>query len=144
MGFNVEKLAAMAKPCSEDSLKQARFRKENREWLRISQEIALALHYYLRKQNMTQKALADKMGMSPVYINKLLKGNENLTLETICKIQNAIGSSIINVARPYVKKTTIHISTSYTFSQDAAVSEKYSEGKSSISKYASAPFMGVA
>jgi hypothetical protein len=56
MGFNVEKLAAMAKPCSEESLKQARFRKENREWLRISQEIALALHYYLRKQNMGSPA----------------------------------------------------------------------------------------
>jgi DNA-binding phage protein len=97
----VDKLRAIAKPRSKEALDEESFRKENLEWLRMSQEIALGLHYYLRSQKMTQKALAEKLGMSAVYVNRLLKGGENLTLETICKIQSAIGHPLISVCHPY-------------------------------------------
>jgi transcriptional regulator with XRE-family HTH domain len=107
MAFDLNKLAAIAKPRSEESMEQARFRKENRDWLRISQEIALALHYFLRTEKMTQKALAEKMGMSPVYVSRLLKGSENLTLETISKIQRVIGQDLIAVAKPYTTAAKI-------------------------------------
>ena len=53
MAFNLEKLANIAKPQSEKEKEQARYRKENRDWLRMSQEIALCLHYYLRKAGLT-------------------------------------------------------------------------------------------
>lgn len=122
MAFNLNKLAEVAKPRSEESKEQARFRKENRDWLRISQEIALALHYYLRTENMTQKALAEKMGISSVYVSKLLKGGENLTLETICKIQNVIGQDLITVSKPYKTSGTVcaplHIRTSATIAEE--------------------------
>ena len=52
--------------------------------------------------NMTQKEFADKMGVSPAYIGRLLKGGENLTLETICKVQNVLGQDLIRVTTPYV------------------------------------------
>lgn len=102
MTFNTEKLSSVAKPRSKEATEQARFRKENREWLRMSQEIALCLHYYLRNTGMTQKELADKMGVSAVYVGKLLKGGENMTLETICKIQRVINENIVTVAKPYI------------------------------------------
>lgn len=102
MAFDLEKLAEMATPRSERAKDKARFRKENREWLRMSQDIALAVHYYLRKNGMSQKKLAERMGVSPAYIGKLLKDRENLTLETICKLQSSIGSTLISVAQPYV------------------------------------------
>ena len=79
MAFDMKKLAEIAKPRNEIAKEKARFRKENRAWLRMSQEIAMCLHYYLRNNGMTQKEMADKMGVSPVYVNKLLKGGENLT-----------------------------------------------------------------
>ena len=69
MSFNPEKLAAIAKPRSEETKEKTRFRKENRDWLRVSQEIALCLHHYLRKTGLTQKELADKMGVSAVYVD---------------------------------------------------------------------------
>lgn len=97
----MEKLSSMAKNRSKESVEKAKQRKGNREWLRMSQEIALCLHYYLRKSSMTQRDLADKMGVSPAYVGKLLKGGENLTLETISKIQESIGESLITVASPY-------------------------------------------
>ena len=74
MAANINKLAELAIPRSETAIENARFRRENRDWLRMSQEIALNVHYYLRTTNTTQKQLADKMGVSAVYIGKLLRG----------------------------------------------------------------------
>ena len=127
MTFNLEKLASLAKPQSEEEKEQARYRKENRDWLRMSQEIALCLHYYLRKTGLTQKELADRMGVSAVYVGKLLKGGENLTLETICKIQNVICENIVTVAKPYISTTVISFPVRSRFSPDAITSERYSD-----------------
>lgn len=125
MAFNPEKLAAIAKPRSEEAREKARIRKENRDWLRMSQEIALCLHYYLRKAGITQKELADKMGVSAVYVGKLLKGGENLTLETICKIQKVIHEDIVTVAKPYISNMVVSIPTWSKFSHDAINSDKF-------------------
>ena len=130
MTFNLEKLASLAKPQSEKEKEQARFRKENRDWLRMSQEIALCLHYYLRNAGLTQKELADKMGVSAVYVGKLLKGGENLTLETICKIQNVICENIVTVAKPYASTTVISFPVRAEFSPDAITSERFSDNLS--------------
>ena len=130
MAFNPERLAAIAKPRSEEAKEKARFRKENRDWLRMSQEIALCLHYYLRNAGLTQKELADKMGVSAVYVGKLLKGGENLTLETICKIQNVICENIVTVAKPYVSTTVISFPVRAGFPPDAITSERYSDNLS--------------
>lgn len=101
MAFDLNKLSQMAKSRPEEAKQKATDRKKNREWLRISQDIALALHYYLRSMRITQKELADKMQVSPTYVGKLLKGQENLTLETICNIQKVIGKNLISVSQPY-------------------------------------------
>ena len=135
MTFNLEKLAGMAKPQSEKEKEQARHRKENREWLRMSQEITLCLHYYLRTSGMTQRELADKMGVSAVYVGKLLKGGENMTLETICKIQKAIDKTLVTVAKPYVFNTIVSIQVWTRFSSDAITSEKFSDNQSSHDNY---------
>lgn len=113
MGFNLDKLAEIAKPRSENAKKMARMRKENREWIRMSQEIALSLHCYLRKMKMTQKDLAERMEVSPTYIGRLLKGQENLTLDTICRLQKVTGQELVSVVRPYEYKevlTLAHVS----------------------------------
>jgi transcriptional regulator with XRE-family HTH domain len=102
MGFDINKLNEIAVLRSEAAKQNAMNRRENREYIRMSQDIALCIHYYLRKSNMTQKEFADKMGVSPAYIGRLLKGGENLTLETICKVQNVLGQDLIRVTTPYV------------------------------------------
>lgn len=119
MAFNVDELAKIAKPRSEEAIKRAQFRRENREWIRMSQDIALTLHYYLRKSGMSQSELAQKMNVSAPYVGKLLKGTENLTLETICKLQNAIGEELLYVTHPYIIKQVLEF-TSYrnTFVND--------------------------
>lgn len=114
---NFEKLKSIAVSRSESASEKANWRRANREWLRMSQEIALCVHYYLRKRGMTQKTLADAMNVSPAYIGKLLRGNENLTLETICKIQEAIGREIVSVSRPYEYTGMISPSRRYPVAQ---------------------------
>lgn len=130
MGFNLDKLAEMAKPRSEKAKEAARTRIENREWLRMSQDIALSLHYYLRKMKITQKELAENLGVSPAYIGKLLKGQENLTLVTICNLQKAIGRELISVFRPYEHKDVLTLTTVSTFKD--AVSSKTYRGKQNV------------
>lgn len=42
-----------------------------------------------------EKAEWRRMGCSPQYVSRLLKGEENLSLETICKLENALNLSIL-------------------------------------------------
>lgn len=100
MTANLDKLKAIAVDRNETAKARAQWRKENRERLRISQDIALCLHHYLRTNKMSQKEFAERMGVSPAYVGKLLKGCENLTIETICKIQRLMGDQLISVACP--------------------------------------------
>ena len=49
----------------------------------------------LEEQALSQRQLAECMGCSPQYVSRLLKGEENLSLETICKLENALNLSIL-------------------------------------------------
>lgn len=49
----------------------------------------------MHDQQMSQRQLADSMGCSPQYVSRLLKGEENLSLETICKLESALNVPIL-------------------------------------------------
>lgn len=74
---------------------KAQWRRENRRWLRYSGYIALTVHNRLEELGMSQKELALKMNCSPQYISKLLKGSENLTLETISKLEQNLRVNLV-------------------------------------------------
>lgn len=69
---------------------KAEWRRTNRDWLRYSRKIAIVVALSLEKLNMSQKQLAELVGCSPQYVSRLLKGEENLTLETLCKLERAL------------------------------------------------------
>jgi transcriptional regulator with XRE-family HTH domain len=75
----------------------------NRPWLRVSQSIAFDILEKLDDLNWTQKDLAEKMGVSPQYINKIVKGSENFTLESLVKLQTILD---IPILANYFKQTT--------------------------------------
>ena len=81
-----------------DWREKAQWRKENRLWLRYSGFIALKVMGRLEEMNMSQKELAIKMGCSPQYISKLLKGSENLTLDTISKLEECLDLDLVKSA----------------------------------------------
>ena len=49
-------------------------------------------------QGMSQKDLAEKLNVSPQMVNQWVKGSENFTLETISKIEYALGVELMNVS----------------------------------------------
>ena len=44
---------------------------------------------------MSQKQLSELMGCSQQYVSKVLKGQENLSLETLSKIERCLNLQII-------------------------------------------------
>lgn len=74
---------------------EAEWRRDNREWLRYSKSIALLVLSYMKRENITQSAMAERMNCSQQYVSKILKGNENLSLETLAKIERATGEKLI-------------------------------------------------
>lgn len=80
---------------------EATERKNNNDWKKRSFKIAVRILREIRAQKilngMTQRKLAEEMGVSPQYINKVIKGKENLTLETISKIESVLGITLIEI-----------------------------------------------
>lgn len=74
---------------------QAQWRTENWGWLKHSLHIALQTRDRMRALGLTQKELAERMGCSQQYVSLILKGKENLTLETISKIESVLDFDLI-------------------------------------------------
>lgn len=73
---------------------ETEFRTTNKSWLRYSQHIAMMMLDRMEELNLTQKSLAERMGCSQQYVSKILKGRENLSIETLCKIESALELSL--------------------------------------------------
>lgn len=83
---------------------KAEFRRANRKWLRRSAEIAVRILSELQRRGISQAELARLMEVSPQQITKLVKGQENLTLDTIGKIELALDITLIDISKPIKNK----------------------------------------
>lgn len=90
-----KKLTELASSETSTWKAKAKFRRDNREWLKRSTTIAVKVLDALKAQELTQKDLAERLDVSPQQINKIVKGEENLTLETITNLELALGIHII-------------------------------------------------
>lgn len=84
---------ASATPSKWREIAEARL--ANKEWLRYSQSIAMRMLDKMEELGMTQKSVAERMGCSQQYVSRVLKGSENLSIETITKIEAALGLRIL-------------------------------------------------
>lgn len=69
---------------------EAEWRRENASWLRHSQQIAVKVLLRMKELQLTQKALAERMNCTQQYVSKILKGRENLSLDTMTKLEDAL------------------------------------------------------
>lgn len=95
MKFDVEKLKQIARPMTESERMEIEQRAENRDWQNLSAKFALLLRHILRTEKITQTELARRMNVSSVQVSKILSGKENICLQTIAKVEKALGRSII-------------------------------------------------
>lgn len=65
-------------------------------WKNNSLAIATIMSGRMAELGLTQRTLAKKMNCTQQYVSKVLKGRENLSLETMCKIENALDIKILN------------------------------------------------
>ncbi len=75
----------------------AEWRMANKSWLHYSQHIAMLMLDKMEELHMTQKQLSELMGCSQQYISKVLKGQENLSLETLSKIERCLQIQILSI-----------------------------------------------
>ena len=81
----------------------AEWRRSNWGWLRYSQYIAIRMLSRMEELHMTQVVLAEKMGCSQQYVSKILKGHENLSLESIWKIESILEIDLVKSAFAEIK-----------------------------------------
>ena len=91
-----------------DWREKAEWRRENRRWLRYSGFIAVTVIHRLEELKMSQRELAEKMSCSPQYVSKLLKGSENLTLDTISKLEECLELDLVRSALTHVDGYDYH------------------------------------
>jgi len=99
-------LDSYASPTPSKWRERAEYRRSNRKWIRRSQQIALAILERLTELGMSQKELAEEMEVSAQYVSKVLKGSENLSLETIAKFESILSIELIVVKQ----QTTVKLS----------------------------------
>lgn len=76
--------------------------------VRQSFEIVDRIHEILVKQGKGRKDLALLLGKSESEISKWMSGTHNFTIQTLAKIQAALGESVIEVTKEkQVEKTLV-------------------------------------
>jgi len=119
----------------EKWLQEATQRRDNRNWQSHSKKIASRILVTLRERQMKQLQLAEAIGVSAQQINKIVKGNENLTLETIAKLENALNISLLFVEnektyiikQSYERKQYIYIPVFVSKSDKIAVKQAFNK-----------------
>ena len=77
---------------------EAEYRRKNSRWLLYSAMISFRVKARMEEVGMTQVVLAEKLGCTQQHVSMLLKGKNNLTLETIAKFEEALDFDIIGDA----------------------------------------------
>lgn len=96
MNSTIEKLGLHSSTTPSKWKKEGEYRLKNKTWLRYSQMIAMKMLDKMESLEITQKNLAERMGCSQQYISKILQGRENLSLETLAKIEDALQLQIVS------------------------------------------------
>lgn len=62
-------------------------------------EIVSRIHDILKEKGLTQRDLAEGMGKNPSELSRWLKGDHNLTLRSIAKLEAELGEEIISIPK---------------------------------------------
>lgn len=94
-----QKTGRVLAPGTSTWLLEALWFEENRRRLDRSAAIALLVLTLMHERNIPRNDLARRMGTSPEHVGRILRGTENLTLECISRLEQALGAALVEVAR---------------------------------------------
>lgn len=92
---NNEKFKSLISKEKTATVSRNKERIKNRARLRESQDIALKVLTKLDALGWSQRRLAKELNVSAQQVNKIVKGKENLTLETQVKLQQVLDIPIL-------------------------------------------------
>lgn len=72
-------------------------RRADRSWKKNSAIIALNVLTLLEQKGWSQARLAQEMDVSATQVSKIVKGQVNFTLESISKLEKALGHSLLKI-----------------------------------------------
>lgn len=78
---------------------RAKQRKADKPWLSKSRAIAFRILDELKALGKSQVWLADQLDVKPPQVNKWVKGKENFTIETISKLEIALGVDLMRIPK---------------------------------------------
>ncbi len=76
----------------------AQWRQENASWLRRSRSVALAIIDFMQNNNLSRNDIAERLGVSPQYVSKILSGKVNFSFKTIAEIEQRLGVDCFQAA----------------------------------------------
>lgn len=93
----LEKFAKLVSDKPSNFLAKLEQYNTNKKWLDHSSKVAINVLEILKEKKWSQKDLSEKMNVSAQQVNKIIKGQQNLTFETIAKLELALDISLIEI-----------------------------------------------
>lgn len=78
----------------------AEWRRENREWLKWSRDVALSLVDYMETNGINRNGLAERLGVTPQYVSKMLSGKIYFSFKSIAEIENKLSIRLLSIMDP--------------------------------------------
>ena len=107
----LEKFGKLVSNEPSNFLSKLEYYRTNKKWLDKSAMVAVNVLEALKTKGLSQKDLAQKMNVSAQQVNKILKGQQNLTFETISKLETALEISLIEIIDFKAATKTLDISS---------------------------------
>ena len=67
-------------------------------------EIVQELLQFMKREGINRSELAERMGVGPSRITKMLSGDENLTIDTLVRAGRAVGADLVQTFVPQGQK----------------------------------------
>ena len=75
--------------------------------LSVREEISKNLLYYRKKAGLTQKQLADKIGVKNTAVSNWESGNNSIDIDTLCLVCEVFGITLNDIYGGYSEKLTV-------------------------------------
>lgn len=79
---------------------EAKWNRDHADALADYMIIATRILLCLKDKGMSQRELAKQLDVSPQALTRIVKGRQNLTLQTIRKIEGVLGIELISITKP--------------------------------------------
>ena len=75
--------------------------------LSVCEEISKNLLYYRKKAGLTQKQLADKIGVKNTAVSNWESGNNSIDIDTLCSVCEVFGITLNDIYGGYSERSTV-------------------------------------